>query len=302
MEKKLKAICKSYDAGTPRDKIELRLAGIKIGDELEISDLQVNGNNTTFAVSGAEEYCRLSTANFEIVDDNHQKYIFKDKEEIKQPVPTSERIIQPRLFIDIDGTLAEFKPVDTLETLYEKDYFRNLKPLENVVKAIKIMKEKYPDVELYTLSAYLTDSKFALDEKNAWLDQNLPEIDNSHRIFCPCGSDKKDYIPNGIHPTDHLMDDYTSNLLSWEPPARGIKLLNGINHTRGTWLNTRIRMDKDPELLADNIHKIIAAGEQIQDIPPQIHNVHKTPDHPLQKKHARTQANFSPKQRNNFQL
>lgn len=28
-----------------------------------------------------------------------------------------------RLFVDIDGTLAVFKPVDTLETLYEKRVF-----------------------------------------------------------------------------------------------------------------------------------------------------------------------------------
>lgn len=35
-----------------------------------------------------------------------------------------------RLFVDMDGTLAEFKPVDTLEVLYEKDYFLNLKPNE----------------------------------------------------------------------------------------------------------------------------------------------------------------------------
>ena len=39
-----------------------------------------------------------------------------------------------RLFVDIDGTLAVFKPVDTLETLYEKGYLKNngLIPLRNV--------------------------------------------------------------------------------------------------------------------------------------------------------------------------
>ena len=41
-----------------------------------------------------------------------------------------------RLFVDIDGTLAVFKPVDTLETLYEKGYFLNLEPHENVVAAV----------------------------------------------------------------------------------------------------------------------------------------------------------------------
>lgn len=297
MEKKLRAICKSYDSGTPRDKIELRLAGIKIGDELEISDLQMNGSPPTFTVAGTKEYYRLSASNFEILDENHQSYVLGGGER-ERPVPTEDPI-PPRLFVDIDGTLAEFKPVDTLETLYEKDYFRNLKPLDNVVNAIKIMKEKYPDVEVYTLSAYLTDSKYALEEKNAWLDQHLPEIDRSHRIYCPCGSDKKDYIPGGIQPTDHLMDDYTSNLLSWEPPARGIKLLNGINHTKGTWLNTRIRMDKDPALLADNIHSIMTSAEYIQDIPPQLHNIGQNPD---QQQKKRTHSELRPNRRNDFQL
>ena len=31
-----------------------------------------------------------------------------------------------RLFVDMDGTLAVFKTVDTMETLYEKGYFKNL--------------------------------------------------------------------------------------------------------------------------------------------------------------------------------
>lgn len=46
-----------------------------------------------------------------------------------------------RLFIDIDGTAAVFTPVDTLETLYEKEYFLNLKPIPNVVKAIRLLQE-----------------------------------------------------------------------------------------------------------------------------------------------------------------
>ena len=42
-----------------------------------------------------------------------------------------------RLFVDMDGTLAEFKQVDALESLYEEGYFRSLKPQENVVEAIR---------------------------------------------------------------------------------------------------------------------------------------------------------------------
>lgn len=99
-----------------------------------------------------------------------------------------------RLFVDIDGTLAVFKPVDTLETLYEKGYFLNLAPHENVVAAVKEIVTNHPEIEVNILSAYLTDSQYALQEKNEWLDRYLPEIDQTHRIFVPCGSDKKEGI------------------------------------------------------------------------------------------------------------
>jgi 5'(3')-deoxyribonucleotidase len=139
-----------------------------------------------------------------------------------------------RLFVDMDGTLAVFQPVDKLETLYEKGYFLNLAPHERVVDAVKNIIQTRSDIEVYVLSAVLSDSKFALDEKNAWINSFLPEIPTERRIFPPCGTDKKRYIPKGIKSDDFLLDDYTHNLTLWQPPARGIKLLNGINHTTGT--------------------------------------------------------------------
>lgn len=169
-----------------------------------------------------------------------------------------------RLFVDIDGTLAVFKPVDTLETLYEKGYFLNLAPHENVVAAVKEIVTNHPEIEVNILSAYLTDSKYALQEKNEWLDRYLPEIDQTHRIFVPCGSDKKEGI-GGIRSDDFLLDDYTHNLNEWQPPARGIKLLNAINHTRGSWEHDRIRYDRTPTDLADGIISIMRDERRIFD-------------------------------------
>lgn len=169
-----------------------------------------------------------------------------------------------RLFVDIDGTLAVFKPVDTLETLYEKGYFLNLAPHENVVAAVKEIVTNHPEIEVNILSAYLTDSQYALQEKNEWLDRYLPEIDQTHRIFVPCGSDKKEGI-GGIRSDDFLLDDYTHNLNEWQPPARGIKLLNAINHTRGSWEHDRIRYDRTPTDLADGIISIMRDERRIFD-------------------------------------
>jgi hypothetical protein len=172
---------------------------------------------------------------------------------------------RPRLFVDLDGTLAIFKPVDTIETLYKKGYFLNLQPISNVVQAIKEIIHSHPEIEVNTLSAYLSDSQYALDEKNQWLDNNIPEITQEHRLFVPCGTDKKDFIKDGVRNTDFLLDDYTENLALWEPPARGIKLLNGINSTHGTWVSDRLRFDKSPAELATNIVSIVLGRDRIRD-------------------------------------
>lgn len=161
-----------------------------------------------------------------------------------------------RLFVDMDGTLAEFKTVDTLETLYEKDYFINLKPNENVLGAIKQLIADN-DFDVYILSAYLTDSRYALEEKNAWLDKYLPELPQEKRLFVPCGTDKSVAVPGLIRPDDYLLDDYTKNLSEWEPPARGIKLINGINHTKGTWQGDKIQFTHAPEELSSMISDVM---------------------------------------------
>lgn len=174
-------------------------------------------------------------------------------------------IEKQRLFVDMDGTLAVFTPVDELETLYQPGYFRNLKPIDNVVEAIKHIIRNNPEIEVNILSAYLAGNPYAVVEKNQWLDRFLPEIDADHRVFSLCGCDKKDFIAGGVKKSDCLLDDYTHNLRLWQPPARGIKLLNGINHTRGTWEHDRVRYDKEPAEIALDIVKIMKTREMIRD-------------------------------------
>lgn len=140
--------------------------------------------------------------------------ISDEREEREFYVPRKQR-----LFVDMDGTLAVFKPVDELETLYEEGYFKRLAPQRNVVEAVRKIIMEHPEIEVNILSAYLTDSEYALKEKNEWLDRYLPEINQDHRIFVACGADKKEGIRDGIRKTDFLLDDYTKNLNEWQPPA-----------------------------------------------------------------------------------
>lgn len=182
----------------------------------------------------------------------------------------SEQRERKRVFVDMDGTAAKFTPVDTLETLYEQGYFLNLEPIPNAVKAIRLLQAQAADIEVFILSSYLSDSEYALQEKNEWLDKYLPEIDKGHRIFCPCGKSKKDAVPGGIRVSDHLLDDYTHNLMDWEPPAIGIKLLNGINHSRGTWRGSRISAENSPYIIVRKIMDVVAGKEVLDDKPKEI--------------------------------
>ncbi len=148
-----------------------------------------------------------------------------------------------RIFVDMDGTLAKWNNVAT-EVLYEKGYYRNLEPNQILVDEVKRLINNGEDV--YVLSSFLSDSEYALSEKNLWLDEYLPEIPKDKRIFVHYGDNKNDYITNGITISDYLIDDYTKNLLSWKQAGgTGIKFLNGINHTKGTWDGFKIKNNKD---------------------------------------------------------
>lgn len=176
-----------------------------------------------------------------------------------------------RLFVDMDGVLAVFNnQISSTEELYAEGYFRNLKPQENVVNAIRelIKEDKF---DIYILSSYLADSKYALKEKNAWLDEYLPEMRQNMRIFVPCGTEKGDYVKD-LCPEDFLLDDYTHNLLLWQPPATGIKLLNDINHTQGTWQHNRISFSRSAESLAQAMREVIIDGKTITDPSARVSN------------------------------
>jgi len=170
-----------------------------------------------------------------------------------------------RLFIDMDGTLAVFRPVDRLEMLYEPEYFETLRPIVNVCKAVRLVAES-GQAELYVLSSVLPGSLYAVREKDAWLDRFLPQIDPQHRLFPPCGQSKALAVPGGLRPGDTLLDDYTDNLLDW--PGRSIKLYNGINGTRGRWKGDCLRYDKSPEQIAQALLAITRGEARVFDARP----------------------------------
>ena len=162
--------------------------------------------------------------------------------------------LKKRIFIDMDGTLAVWNKCKQLEDLYQPGYFAELDPQMSVVNAVKILLERYgSEIEVFILSAVLEDNPNAIPDKNQWLDRYLPEIDAEHRIFSSGSRPKHLAVPGGVRSNDTLLDDYTTNLLAWANHANGVKLLNGINHSRGTWKGPKVHKSEGAEAIVKTV-------------------------------------------------
>ena len=155
-----------------------------------------------------------------------------------------------RLFIDMDGTLVTWQKAATEEELYSEGYFYNLPSQENVLQALQQLLKVYsPCLDVFILSCYLPDSAYALSEKRRWCLEHIPEIPERNHLFVPFVMKKEDFVPGKVHTDDVLLDDYTRNLLEWT--GRGVKCLNGINHTRRTWKGPLIDIHWEPWKIAN---------------------------------------------------
>lgn len=162
-----------------------------------------------------------------------------------------------RLFIDMDGTIVIWRAAKSEEDLVSKGFFANVGAYESVLQAVKLIHNTRPDIELYIASAVLFENPYAVDEKNEWLDKNLPEIDIRHRIFTTTGKSKAEPLMELFdfdEEVDVLLDDYSVNLHDWVAhKGYAIKLMNGINGTNGSWCGPSVYAFDTPELIASSI-------------------------------------------------
>lgn len=175
------------------------------------------------------------------------------------------------ILFDMDGTMAKFLSLGELyhssifgeqhfhaEHLYREGYFSDLPPHMNVVRTVNYLHqhEKELGIVVGIMSSFLSDSRFALNEKNGWIDYYTPDIEE--RFFVPCGVPKAMQL-NREASDWFLVDDLTDNLVAMNKAGmNGIKILNGINDTHHSWQGFRV--DKDDPNLAQSIlnavHKI----------------------------------------------
>lgn len=192
-----------------------------------------------------------------------------------------------RLFVDMDGTLARFHDqVNYLERMFEKGFFWELEPFENMVAGIRQFIQDHPDVEVYILSArVIGEPPYCEEEKNLWLDHYLPEIDRTHRIYTDMGRSKASYIPGGVGKNDFLVDDYNKGLNLWlYDGGSAIKCHNNINQkglgayggsAGALWAGAMVHTDDNPQMIAAelahhiglsyDLDKVIAAQKEKTD-------------------------------------
>lgn len=148
--------------------------------------------------------------------------------------------VLPRVFVDMDGTLARFHDhildedgAVALELVYEEDFFLQLKPFSSLVEAVRLLAAR-DDVEVYILSA-VANGDF-LEQKNAWIARHLPEIPPERRVFTPMGQNKSTYV-SSLTRADVLLDDYNKNLRDWERAGgAAVKCVNNVNNRgQGRW-------------------------------------------------------------------
>lgn len=133
----------------------------------------------------------------------------------------------------MDGTLCRFHDTEHnyIERMWEQGFYLNLKPFEELVKAVSLCIRRNPDTDFYILSAVLeTEPPFAADEKRKWLHKYLPQISDDKMIFIPAGADKAQFIDQ-IDESCYLIDDYNKNLREWQSSGgTAIKFINDINN------------------------------------------------------------------------
>lgn len=178
-----------------------------------------------------------------------------------------------RLFVDMDGTLAEWRNIVLkVENYEQKDtvlkklnalllspgYFISLEPHRNVVNAIRQLIQEGYEVFILTCVIEKNSEPNPKTEKIDWLSKYVPEINKNHIIFVPDGENKTKYIPGGVQKGDITLDDYSPKLRDFEKAGGvGIKLLNEVNESTGSWRGNTISMSESSEKIAEDLKSIL---------------------------------------------
>lgn len=169
--------------------------------------------------------------------------------------------MKQKIFVDMDGTLCEFRKGEPFEALFQKGYFESLKPFDNMVAFVKqldqMILEGVIDADLYILTSVLKEARFARREKINWLTTHLNGVFTLPKIvFVPYGKDKYRYASRYVDSGNIvLIDDYNVNLKNWKNIA--IKAVNDVNDTNKSWDGARINVFDNPDTILQQVLAVL---------------------------------------------
>lgn len=141
-----------------------------------------------------------------------------------------------KIFLDLDGTLANFNVENALER-FDKEcgFFSSLDAYEG----IEVVNELARTHEVFIISA--SPNEQADKDKMFWIKKYLSNIKQQNITLCRIGENKAKTIQEKysieIDPKCYLLDDYTKNLNEWISfGGTGIKRLTDVSdNSRKLW-------------------------------------------------------------------
>jgi hypothetical protein len=161
--------------------------------------------------------------------------------------------MKAKIFFDMDGVLAKWDTASSVEDTFLPGYFLSRDADASMVESLNGLIRRGYDV--HVLSAVYPGAIYQ-EEKRQWL---LNNGITAEPIFLPCGDNKANYVALEAGQKGILIDDYTRNLNLWESSGTafvGIKYLNGINSTKGTWRGFRVSHKMDVPHIVNTIAAI----------------------------------------------
>lgn len=151
-------------------------------------------------------------------------------------------IMNKKVFLDLDGTLAKFNVRNALERFdKEVGFFAKL----GAYKGIEVVNELAKTNQLFIISA--SPNEQADKDKMTWIQKYLPNVSIDNITLCRIGQNKAQIIEEKysikIDNNCYLLDDYTKNLNEWESfGGLGIKRLTSVaDNSRKLWKGLQIK-------------------------------------------------------------
>ena len=115
------------------------------------------------------------------------------------------------IYLDMDGTIIELL-FDMEESFTQRGNYIRKKPIKPVIEKITKIHIIYPDLKIKILS--FSRNNNMTEEKNKWLDINMPFINNENRIFLTEEDNKYDELNINKIKGEYIKSDITEGKIA----------------------------------------------------------------------------------------